>query len=33
MAEPGAKTEDIVTAKNVDLSSCDRELIQFPQAI
>ncbi len=28
-----ANTEDVITAKNVDLSSCDRELIQFPEAI
>jgi light-regulated signal transduction histidine kinase (bacteriophytochrome) len=28
-----AKTDDIITARNVDLSSCDRELIQYPEAI
>ncbi len=27
------KTKAIVTAKNVDLSNCDRELVQFPGAI
>jgi two-component system, chemotaxis family, sensor kinase Cph1 len=27
------KTSSIVTAKNVDLSNCDRELVQFPGAI
>ncbi len=26
-------TGDMITAKNVDLSSCDRELIQYPEAI
>jgi light-regulated signal transduction histidine kinase (bacteriophytochrome) len=29
-----AKAEDVVvTAKNVELSSCDRELVQYPEAI
>lgn len=28
-----AGAPDFITAKNVDLSSCDRELIQFPEAI
>ncbi|NVN87298.1 MAG: GAF domain-containing protein [Rhodopseudomonas sp.] len=28
-----AKADDIVTARNVDLSTCDRELVQFPDAI
>ncbi len=28
-----ANTGDIITAKNVDLSTCDRELVQFPDAI
>jgi light-regulated signal transduction histidine kinase (bacteriophytochrome) len=28
-----AGTGGIVTAKNVDLSSCDRELVQYPEAI
>ncbi len=27
------KSNDIITAKNVDLSSCDRELVQYPEAI
>jgi chemotaxis family two-component system sensor kinase Cph1 len=27
------KSEEVITAKNVDLSSCDRELIQYPAAI
>ncbi len=33
MDPTGAKTGDIITAKNVDLSTCDRELVQFPEAI
>ena len=28
-----AKPDEIITARNVDLSSCDRELVQFPEAI
>ena len=28
-----AKSNDIITAKNVDLSTCDRELVQYPEAI
>ena len=27
------KSNDIITAKNVDLSTCDRELVQYPEAI
>jgi len=27
------KADDVVTAKNVDLSTCDRELVQYPEAI
>jgi len=27
------RTDEIITARNVDLSSCDRELIQYPDAI
>ena len=27
------KNNDIITAKNVDLSTCDRELVQYPDAI
>jgi light-regulated signal transduction histidine kinase (bacteriophytochrome) len=27
------RADDIITARNVDLSSCDRELIQYPEAI
>ena len=30
-AQPAAK--DVITAKNVDLSNCDQELVQFPGAI
>ena len=28
-----AHPDEIITGKNVDLSSCDRELVQFPEAI
>ena len=28
-----ARSNDIITAKNVDLSTCDRELVQYPEAI
>ena len=28
-----AHTDEIITAKNVDLTSCDRELVQYPEAI
>ena len=28
-----AAADEIITARNVDLSSCDRELVQFPEAI
>lgn len=31
--ENSAGPDAIVTARNVDLSSCDRELVQFPEAI
>ncbi len=34
MSRPNSrKNKDLVTAKNVDLSNCDRELVQFPGAI
>jgi chemotaxis family two-component system sensor kinase Cph1 len=34
MADPGVSAnETLVTAKNVDFSNCDRELVQFPGAI
>jgi chemotaxis family two-component system sensor kinase Cph1 len=33
MDPTGAKTGGVITAKNVDLSTCDRELVQFPEAI
>ena len=34
MSRPNShKNKDLVTAKNVDLSNCDREQVQYPGAI